>query len=195
MTMKQVSVFLGWILLSWSRLCLCSDPPPFWKKAETARWLAHEHLWGTLSTTSVHLNGQAWGTAKSFVDGSTSNSTGVLYFYDCDINTSIQDIQENPMCAFSLTEAESNRCSVDELDPEDPRCARVSFSGKFLEVTDPDELKFAQSALFERHPQMESWPDDHTWRVYKIDLTEIFLLDIYGGATIVPIDEYYAVEM
>lgn len=64
--------------------------PPFWEKAETARWLAHENLWGTLSTTSVHLNGQAWGQPKSFVDGSNSNSTGNLYFYDSDMDTSME---------------------------------------------------------------------------------------------------------
>jgi len=63
---------------------------PFWQKAETARWLAHSNVWGTLSTTSVHLNGQAWGQPKSFVDGTTSNSTGVLYFYDSDMDTSLQ---------------------------------------------------------------------------------------------------------
>lgn len=64
--------------------------PPFWKKAETARWLAHENLWGTFSTSSLHLNKQAWGQPKSFVDGSKSNSTGVLYFYDSDMDVSVQ---------------------------------------------------------------------------------------------------------
>ena len=52
------------------------------KKAETARWLAHSNLWGTLSTTSVHLGGRAWGQPKSFVDGPENDSTGTPYFYD-----------------------------------------------------------------------------------------------------------------
>lgn len=63
--------------------------PPFWEKAETARWLVHENVWGTLSTMSAHLK-QAWGQPKSFVDGTASNSTGVLYFYDSDMDTSMQ---------------------------------------------------------------------------------------------------------
>jgi hypothetical protein len=67
-----------------------STKPPFWKKPESARWLAHSNVWGTLSTTSGHLFGQAWGQPKSFVDGSSSNSTGNLYFYDSDMDTSIQ---------------------------------------------------------------------------------------------------------
>jgi hypothetical protein len=64
--------------------------PPFWQKAETARWLAHSNLWGVLSTTSVHLNGQAWGQPKSFSDGNSTFSSGKLYFYDSDMDTSMQ---------------------------------------------------------------------------------------------------------
>lgn len=163
------------------------DKPPFWKKAETARWLAHENLWGTLSTISVHLNGQAWGQPKSFVDGSNANSTGVLYFYDSDMDASVEDANANSAVAFSLTSAQLGRCTVDRLDPEDPRCARVVFSGKFNQVTEADELAFATNALFERHPQMASWPADHSWKVHRIDLVEIWLIDIYGGGRVVVI--------
>lgn len=155
--------------------------PPFWKKAETARWLAHQNLWGTLSTTSVHLNGQAWGQPKSFVDGSIANSTGVLYFYDSDMDASVEDANANNAVAFSLTSAQLGLCTVDKVDPEDPRCARVVFSGKFNQVTEAEELTFATNALFERHPAMPSWPADHSWKVHKIDLVEIWLIDIYGG--------------
>lgn len=171
----------------------CSDEPPFWDKAGTARWLAHENLWGTLSTTSVHLNGQAWGQPKSFVDGSSGNSTGHLYFYDSDMDTSMEDAIANPAVAFSLSLAQSvGKCNVQVLDPEDPRCSRVVFSGTFAEVADDtDEYGFAKDALFERHPQMQSWPDDHSWKIHTIVLSEIWLIDIYGGAAVVPVDDYY----
>lgn len=69
--------------------------PPFWKKAETARWLVHENIWGTLSTTSVHLKGQAWGQPKSFSDGTKTNSTGNLYFYDSAMDISVQVSKRN----------------------------------------------------------------------------------------------------
>lgn len=156
--------------------------PPFWEKAETARWLAHKNLWGTLSTSSVRLQGQAWGQPKSFVDGSSSNATGVLYFYDSDMDASMEDIKANPQVAFSLSSAQIfGMCPVDRLDPENPRCARVVFSGKFVLVTDEEELNFAKSSLFERHPEMETWPEDHSWKVHKILLNEVWLIDIYGG--------------
>ncbi len=64
--------------------------PPFWNKAQTARWLVHENNWGTLSTSSIHLNGQAWGQPKSFADGYSNHSTGLLYFYDSDLDASVQ---------------------------------------------------------------------------------------------------------
>ena len=170
------------MIINWLSQC-SSVKPPFWEVAETARWLAHANLWGTLSTTSVHLNGQAWGQPKSFVDGSNENSTGVLYFYDSDMDTSIQDTTANPKVSFSVSLAEyGTYCNVEALDPEDPRCARVVFSGKFVEVTDPLELAFATDALFQRHPAMEDWPADHSWKVHKIEPSaEIWLIDIYGG--------------
>lgn len=34
-------------------------------------------------------------------------------------------------------------------DPEDPRCARLTLTGKMVEVA-PDELAFAKEAMFSR---------------------------------------------
>ena len=78
------------LVLSYPAHALTQKKPAFWNKAESSRWLAHSNLWGTLSTSSQHLKGRAWGQPKSFVDGSNSNSTGVLYFYDSDMDTSMQ---------------------------------------------------------------------------------------------------------
>eukprot|EP00595_Chromulina_sp_UTEXLB2642_P001239 CAMPEP_0196765532 /NCGR_PEP_ID=MMETSP1095-20130614/9519_1 /TAXON_ID=96789 ORGANISM="Chromulina nebulosa, Strain UTEXLB2642" /NCGR_SAMPLE_ID=MMETSP1095 /ASSEMBLY_ACC=CAM_ASM_000446 /LENGTH=97 /DNA_ID=CAMNT_0042123765 /DNA_START=318 /DNA_END=611 /DNA_ORIENTATION=+ len=91
--------------------------------------------------------------------------------------------------------AERGYCTVNQIDPEDPKCARVTISGEFIEVTNESELSFALNALYERHPAMVSWPVDHNWKVHKIDINEIWLIDIYGGASFVDIDEYYAVDV
>ena len=99
----------------------------------------------------------------------------------------------NPLVAFSVTMAEMGLCTsaagpakagqrrAEQLDPEDPRCARVTFSGRFREVTDPVELATAEAFLFARHPAMATWPADHGWAVHEIDIAEIWLIDIYGG--------------
>lgn len=188
-------LFIAYLSFNCFNFGACSEKPPVFKKAETARWIAHNNIWGTLSTTSVHLNGQAWGQPKSFVDGSTANSTGNLYFYDSDLDTSIEDTKADSRVAFSLSMAEMGLCNVEKLDPEDPRCARVVFSGYFVPVEDGGELEFATQALYERHPAMESWPTDHNWKVNKINMTEIWLIDIYGGATIVDIYDYFDVNL
>ena len=169
--------------------------PAFWKKAETARWLSHQNVWGTFATTSVHLQGRAWAQPKSFVDGTVDSSTGVPYFYDSDMDTSMEDANANSAVSFSITMAQQMMCGVNHIDPEDPRCARVVLSGKFVEVTDESELEFAQTALFERHPAMASWPADHSWKIHKLVMDEVWLIDIYGGATFVDVEEYYSVDV
>ena len=158
--------------------------------------MAHENLWGTLSTISTHLDGAPFGQPKSFVDGSISNSTGDLYFYDSDMDESMKDVAEDSRVSFSLSSAALDLCGpTDTSDPENPTCARAVFSGTFKIVTNPEEVKFAKDALFERHPMMVGWPDDHSWKIHKINISEIWFIDIYGGAKIVDIDDYYAVEV
>jgi hypothetical protein len=78
-----------------------------------------------------------------------------------------------------------------ELDPEDPRCARATFSGRFLVVSDPIELATAKAYLFDRHPAMATWPDDHDWTVHKIEIAEIWLIDIYGGGELITFHTFY----
>lgn len=77
--------------------------------------------------------------------------------------------------------AERGLCPTSILDPEDPRCARVIFSGEMVEITDSSELSFAMEALFERHPKMENWPTEHDWKTFKINFDEICLQDIFGS--------------
>jgi hypothetical protein len=199
--------------------------PRFWKKAETARWLAHQNLWGSLATISVHLKGAPFSQPKSFVDGPEANSTGVIYFWDSDMDTSMQDIAADQRVSFSLTAAAQNLCPVKVTDPESPVCARAVFSGKYVKLTDPEEMEFAKNALYERHPTMPGWPHDfyavssfihctmatcmitnHPLKYipctlpspvdtkWKIELSEIWLIDVYGGASYIDISDYYAVD-
>lgn len=40
-----------------------------------------------------------------------------------------------------------------EYDPEDPRCARLTLTGKMVEVS-PEELAFAKEAMFSRYQRL-----------------------------------------
>ena len=53
----------------------------------------------------------------------------------------------------------------------------------------------AREALFTRHPDMEYWPEDHGWFFCKLDIQNILLLNYFGGAITVPVDDYFAAEI
>ena len=46
-------------------------------------------------------------------------------------------------------------------------------------------------ALFSRHPEMPDWPVDHGWYFAKLDISSVILLDYFGGAVDVDLQEYY----
>ena len=166
-----------------------SDKPPHKQIAKTGRWLMHESLYGSLSTISVDLNGVPFGNVQSVVDGSEDESTGIPYFYVSEMDTSQVNIASNNTVSFALSEAQlQGGCKG--VDQEDPTCVRLTLSGKMVEVTNEDELNFATKALFERHPHMEDWPSDHGWKVKKIELENVWILDFYGGVTPITVEEY-----
>ena len=41
---------------------------------------------------------------------------------------------------------------------------------------------------------MESWPENHGFFFSKLDIQNILLLNWYGGAVTVPVEEYFAVR-
>jgi len=177
-------------------------PAPF-QKEETARWIAHNLTWGVLATSSSidSLVGGPFANPYSFADGTTDASTGVPYFYLSLLDQSAQDVfvGGNTMVSLGLTEQEVGgfrACSIDKGgDPENPPCARLVLNGNFLNISGTDEEATAQEALFSRHPSMEDWPSDHSWFFAKIDISYIWLIDIYGGAAVIDPADYFAVEM
>jgi hypothetical protein len=167
--------------------------PFFQRKAATARWLVHESTWGSIATTSVHLNGTAFGNPISLTDGTAKKSTGIPYFFVSDLDTSVQDLKQNPQCTLTLSEA-SVDCVQKKLDPEDPRCVRLSLTGKMVDVTDTEEKKFAKEALFAKHPVMASWPESHDFKFTKLNIEHIWLINFFGGASNISPKDYFAVK-
>jgi hypothetical protein len=145
--------------------------------------MVHELTYGVLSTQSVEFPGVAFGNPQSFVDGTIDNSTGNLYLYVSNQDASMIDIATNPEVSFSLSQNFlDDYCSASDLDPEDPLCMRVVIVGKADNVT-AEVSTWAKDALFERHPAMKSWPDDHSFYVVTIGLKTIWVIDAFGGAT------------
>lgn len=170
------------------------DPPPRFEKAKTARYIVHNSDWGSVSTISVSMTGVPFGVVESFSDGTVSNSTGVPYFYVAKFDPVVKNIEANKLSSLALSEAQNGYCKAHDWDPESPLCSRVTLIGKLVHVSHEEE-KFAQDALFSRHPAMKTWPKGHNWQTLKLVITDVWLVDIFGGATMVPVEDYFKAEL
>eukprot|EP00066_Takifugu_rubripes_P000941 XP_003961789.1 PREDICTED: protein CREG2 [Takifugu rubripes] len=169
-----------------------SAPPPHQETARTARYIAHQSDWGHLATISNQdkIKGLPFGNIFSVSDGPADNSTGVIYFYVTPMDTTVSDLRSNPHASLTFSEAEGEFCRQMAFDPEDPRCARLTLTGKMVEVA-PEEVAFAKEAMFSRHPVMAKWPVGHKWFFMKLDLIQVWLQDWTGGISLVPLEDYF----
>lgn len=165
------------------------DPPDWRNKTLTARYLAHTADWGVVSMMSAQFKDTPFGIVQSFADGPVSKGSGVPYFYISDISTVYRNIMTNNRCSLTVTEAEGHYCWKHDMDPESPPCAQLTLSGNIIKVQ-KDEESVAANALFSRHPKMKTWPTGHEFHFYKMKLTSVWLIDYFGGAAIIPVDEY-----
>lgn len=162
-----------------------------------------------------------FGNVYSFIDGSCSNATGTPYFYGTDMDQSFQDMKHNSYASLTLSEASLDSTCLDTTtddfvrkacvisnipssssstknettypgDPENPLCARLTLSGSLVEVDNTTiEYNDIKLAFYERHPQMSYWPSDHHWKIIKLQISDIWLIDYFGGATILSPEQYY----
>ncbi|XP_032509372.1 protein CREG2 isoform X2 [Phocoena sinus] len=115
----------------------------------TARFLAHASAWGCLATVSAHekIPGLPFGSCLPVSDGPFNNSTGVPFFYVTPKDLLVADLMKNPMASLLLPESEEEFCRKNIVDPEDPRCARLTLTGQMVAVS-PEEVEFAKQAMF-----------------------------------------------
>ncbi|KAM9343114.1 protein CREG2 [Pholidichthys leucotaenia] len=167
-------------------------PPPHQETAKTARYIAHYSDWGHLATISAQdkIKGLPFGNIFSVSDGPLDNSTGVIYFYVTPMDNTVTDLKNNPYASLTFSEAEGEFCRKMAYDPEDPRCARLTLTGKMVEVP-PEELMFAREAMFSRHPVMSKWPVGHKWFFMKLELVQVWLQDWVGGTSLIPLEDYF----
>jgi hypothetical protein len=190
--------------------------PDLMEKELLARWMVHTLDWGVLTTINSRLSetgdtattAMPFGNVYSFVDGPCdSNATiskGTPYFYATYMDQSLQDMKRNPSASLTLSEASvASVCGAEAMeackmlaensgDPENPVCARLTLSGVLVQVdASSDEFKELQAAFFERHTQMQSWPVHHNWVIIKLVIQDIWLIDYFGGASILDVDEYH----
>ena len=114
------------------------------------------------------------------------------YLYISPWEISAKDLTHNNKASLTMSLAQSGYCREKNYDPEDPRCAHVILTGEFVKLdSDSKEGKFAKEALFSRHPIMPDWPKGHQWFFAKLDIKNIIVLDYFGGAITVPVQDYF----
>jgi len=169
-------------------------PPPHDQVARMARFIAHNSDWAALATIATRepIIGFPFANVLSISDGPVDNSTGVPYIYISPWEISARDLAQNNKASLTMSLAQSGYCAKMNYDPEDPRCAHVILTGEFIKLKpESEEEAFARNALFTRHPIMPDWPAGHHWFFAKIDIQNILILDWFGGAVTVPVQEYF----
>lgn len=174
-----------------------ATPPPHQDVAAMARYVVHVSDWAAMATISTRspTRGMPFANVFSVCDGTRYRSTGIPYLYLTDMEISVQDLRVNNSASLTMSLAQTSFCRQRGYDPEDPLCAHVILSGRVLQVDEQaPEYAFARDALFARHPEMSGWPAGHHFFVAKLDIKNIIVLDYFGGAKTVPVQEYFATD-
>ncbi|XP_060626572.1 protein CREG1 isoform X2 [Anolis sagrei] len=174
---------------------LSAGIPPHEEAARVARFVAHSCDWAALATLSAQeppMRGQPFANVFSVSDGPKgSQGSGVPYMYLTALEVSVRDLQVNANASLTMSLAQTSYCKRKGYDPQSPLCAHVIFSGLVEKVPNGTEADFAKTALFSRHPEMASWPRDHDWFFAKLNITNVWVLDYFGGIKTVTPEEYF----
>ncbi|CAI9151089.1 unnamed protein product [Rangifer tarandus platyrhynchus] len=176
----------------WGAAELLPPLPPREKAALVARFVTNLCDWGALATISTQegVRGRPFADVLSLSDGPPGKGSGVPYFYLSPLQQSVGNLQENPYATLTMSLAETSFCRKYGFDPQSPLCAHIILSGTVIKVSET-EMDVAKNSLFIRHPEMKTWPSSHNWFFAKLNITNIWVLDYFGGPKIVTPAEYY----
>ena len=57
------------------------------------------------------------------------------------------------------------------------------------------KTRFGDARSNSAHAVMATWPTDHDWGVYWLNISNVFVLDFYGGASPVSVPDYLAAKL
>ncbi|KAG4202834.1 hypothetical protein ERO13_A05G361700v2 [Gossypium hirsutum] len=182
-------IFLGLQDCCEGRLLLASPKPDRDNAAGYARWLVSQGSWGILSTISMELGGSPFGNVVSFSDGVVDKSTGIPYFYLTTLDPTARNALKDHRSSLTISEYPLGTCG--NADPENPVCAKITLTGKLVLLdANSKETKFAQTALFTKHPEMKGWPKSHNFRIFKLKIENIFMINWFGGPKPLTVAQY-----
>ncbi|XP_017655456.1 protein CREG1 [Nannospalax galili] len=168
--------------------------PPRDDAPRVARFVTHVSDWGALATISTleAVRGRSFGDVISVSDGPPGVGSGVPYMYLSPLQMTVNNLQENPQATLTMSLAQTVFCRKNGFDPQSPLCVHIILAGTVTKVNET-EVDFAKNSLFIRHPEMKTWPSSHNWFFAKLNITNIWVLDYFGGPKIVTPEEYFNV--
>jgi len=152
------------------------------KDAEEARWLVQSAQWGTLSTK---LDDDFIAEIVFF-----GQTNGRLFFYLMNKITSDGSLTLSE-ASLHPEQFAGARCGDDaDSDPEDPRCAKVTITGKLSPCMNDESCQIGKDAL-SYHP-VENCQGDQSYVVHEFDITELWMISNYGGGGAIDASTYYS---
>ncbi|KAM8819811.1 protein CREG2 [Eudromia elegans] len=179
-------------MFSYRRESAPPPPPPEPPRAAArARLLARHSTWGFVATQAAQgqIQGMPYGNCLLISDGPINNSTGIPFFYVTPKDKTVADLLKNPVASLTLPEVDGNFCRKNVIDPEDPRCTRLTLTGQMVTVP-AEEVEFAKQAMFSRHPVIRKWPRNYEWFFLKMNIEHIWLQSWYGEVSTITVEEY-----
>ncbi|CAO1423492.1 unnamed protein product [Diamesa tonsa] len=175
-------------------------PPDHTEYAKMARWIVHNMEWTSMGTISVvpSISGFPMVNVIAFADSAKdAPSTGVIYFYLTMLDYTAQDLAKNNRLTTLFSMEQSLYCSQKmKVDPMEPTCARIMISGNALRIRNQtEEFKFATNAMISHHPASVNWLKTHNFFLCKLNISQIAVLDWYGGPHYVDVKDYYKVTL
>lgn len=97
----------------------------------------------------------------------------------------------NPNCSLTFSAQAIGYCTSIDVDPEDPLCTRLTLSGTLRNYT-ANVTPALKQHLFAVHPEFATWPAGHEWQVWYLDITQGWLIDVFGGAASIDPEAYWS---
>uniref|UniRef100_A0A7G3AV78 Putative pyridoxamine 5'-phosphate oxidase n=1 Tax=Lutzomyia longipalpis TaxID=7200 RepID=A0A7G3AV78_LUTLO len=172
--------------------------PPYKHYAAMARFLVHELDWTSMGTISTldNIRGFPMVNVISVADSARGEkSTGRIFFYLAGLDFTLIDLKSSNRLTALFTMEQSRNCSGRNEDAMEPTCARVMFSGSARKLEKDDKsYAFAENAMFSRHPAAKKWITVHDFYLCELNITQICVLDYYGGPHFVSTEEYFKAD-
>lgn len=202
--MKLIALFVSAALMSGMLVMVPASSTEVSHASQVARWMAEESTWGTL--TIVPSKNRPGGEGKLFGNSSLESVVlasivpmaaskeyqGRVFFYlmgEHNISEAALTLSQAALdpSLFILSGCGTTKSAV---DTQDPRCAKVTFQGSIQKCSTLDCSIIGKETLFQKHPTMAKWPEDHHFLVHELKIESVWMIANFGGARVISPSDY-----